>query len=121
MNAETTTNNHARNLVLLAGFTAGLADFLFASITRVMNGGSLRGISVGAAHQSDRIVDNDLAIGYWLVRRASREQQKHAERWQAIPGEHLVPVPRPAVHRSLPREISVRQRRDAPALESASD
>ena len=40
MNAETTTNNHARNLVLLAGFTAGLADFLFASITRVMNGGS---------------------------------------------------------------------------------
>ena len=40
MNAETTTNNHARNLVLLAGFTAGLADLLFASITRVMNGGS---------------------------------------------------------------------------------
>jgi hypothetical protein len=40
MNAETTTNNHARNLVLLAGFTAGLADFLFASITRVMSGGS---------------------------------------------------------------------------------
>ena len=40
MNTETTTNNHARNLVLLAGFTAGLADFLFASITRVMNGGS---------------------------------------------------------------------------------
>ena len=40
MNAETTTNNRARNLVLLAGFTAGLADFLFASITRVMNGGS---------------------------------------------------------------------------------
>jgi hypothetical protein len=26
--------------VLLAGFTAGLADFLFASITRVMSGGS---------------------------------------------------------------------------------
>ena len=40
MNAATTTNNHARNLVLLAGFTAGLADLLFASITRVMNGGS---------------------------------------------------------------------------------
>ena len=40
MNADSTTNNHARNLVLLAGFTAGLADFLFASITRVMNGGS---------------------------------------------------------------------------------
>ena len=40
MKAETTTNNHARNLVLLAGFTAGLADFLFASITRVMSGGS---------------------------------------------------------------------------------
>ena len=40
MNAGTTTNNHARNLVLLAGFTAGLADFLFASITRVMSGGS---------------------------------------------------------------------------------
>ena len=40
MNAETTTNNHARKLVLLAGFTAGLADLLFASITRVMNGGS---------------------------------------------------------------------------------
>src|SRR6187551_2357327 len=40
MKAETTTNNHARNLVLLAGFMAGLADFLFASITRVMNGGS---------------------------------------------------------------------------------
>jgi len=40
MNAESTTNNHARNRVLLAGFTAGLADFLFASITRVMNGGS---------------------------------------------------------------------------------
>jgi len=40
MKAESTTNNHARNLVLLAGFMAGLADFLFASITRVMNGGS---------------------------------------------------------------------------------
>jgi len=40
MKAESTTNNHARNLVLLAGFTAGLADFLFASITRAMNGGS---------------------------------------------------------------------------------
>ena len=40
MNAETTTNNHARNLVLLAGFTAGLADFLFASIKRWMSGGS---------------------------------------------------------------------------------
>ena len=40
MNAATTTNNSARNLVLLAGFTAGLADFLFASITRTMNGGS---------------------------------------------------------------------------------
>jgi hypothetical protein len=40
MNAEATTNNHTRNLVLLAGFTAGLADFLFASITRVMSGGS---------------------------------------------------------------------------------
>ena len=35
-----TTNNHARNLVLLAGFTAGLADFLFASIKRAMNGGA---------------------------------------------------------------------------------
>ena len=40
MNAETTTNNHARKLVLLACFTAGLADLLFASITRVMSGGS---------------------------------------------------------------------------------
>ncbi len=40
MNTETTTNKHARNLVLLAGFTAGLADFLFASITRAMSGGS---------------------------------------------------------------------------------
>lgn len=40
MNATTTTNNSARNRVLLAGFTAGLADFLFASIKRTMNGGS---------------------------------------------------------------------------------
>ena len=40
MNAETTTNNYARRMVLLAGFTAGLADFLFASIKRTMNGGS---------------------------------------------------------------------------------
>jgi len=40
MNTESTTNNHARNMVLLAGFTAGLADFLFASITRTMNGGA---------------------------------------------------------------------------------
>jgi hypothetical protein len=40
MTPATTTNNTARNLVLLAGFTAGLADILFASITRMMNGGS---------------------------------------------------------------------------------
>jgi hypothetical protein len=40
MNAETMTNNYARRMVLLAGFTAGLADFLFASITRTMKGGS---------------------------------------------------------------------------------
>ena len=40
MNADTTTNNYARRMVLLAGFTAGLADFLFASITRTMSGGS---------------------------------------------------------------------------------
>ena len=32
--------NYVRNLVLLAGFTAGLADFLFASIKRTMNGGA---------------------------------------------------------------------------------
>jgi len=40
MSATTTTNNSARTLVLLAGFTAGLADFLFASIKRTMSGGS---------------------------------------------------------------------------------
>ena len=40
MNDATTTNNSARNRVLLAGFTAGLADFLFASIKRTMSGGS---------------------------------------------------------------------------------
>src|SRR5512147_2374169 len=40
MSAEKSTNNHARTMVLLAGFTAGLADFLFASIKRAMNGGS---------------------------------------------------------------------------------
>jgi len=40
MNTGTTTNNYARNMVLLAGFTAGLADFLFASITRATSGGS---------------------------------------------------------------------------------
>jgi hypothetical protein len=39
MTAET-TNNTARRMVLLAGFTAGLADFLFASIKRSMNGGA---------------------------------------------------------------------------------
>jgi hypothetical protein len=37
---NTITNNHARAMVLLAGFTAGFADFLFASIMRTMNGGS---------------------------------------------------------------------------------
>ena len=40
MNVSETTNNIARRMVLLAGFTAGLADFLFASIKRTMNGGS---------------------------------------------------------------------------------
>jgi len=56
MNTATTTNHSARNLVLLAGFTAGLADFLFASITRTMNGGSwmdpwkgVAGCLIGAA------------------------------------------------------------------------
>jgi hypothetical protein len=38
MNIRST--NYTRNMVLLAGFTAGLADFLFASITRTMNGGA---------------------------------------------------------------------------------
>jgi hypothetical protein len=40
MHAATTTNYYARNMVLLAGFTAGLADFLFASIKRTMSGGA---------------------------------------------------------------------------------
>jgi len=40
MATGTTANYYARNMVLLAGFTAGLADFLFASITRTMNGGA---------------------------------------------------------------------------------
>jgi hypothetical protein len=37
---KTAANNYSRNMVLLAGFTAGLADFLFASITRSMAGGA---------------------------------------------------------------------------------
>jgi hypothetical protein len=40
MDTATTTQRLARNGILLAGFTAGLADFLFASIKRSMNGGS---------------------------------------------------------------------------------
>ena len=40
MNSASTSNNPTRTFVLLAGFTAGLADFLFASIKRTMNGGS---------------------------------------------------------------------------------
>lgn len=40
MSSATTPNNNARPLVLLAGFTAGLADFLFASIQRATSGGS---------------------------------------------------------------------------------
>ena len=40
MSSATTPNNNARTLVFLAGFTAGLADFLFASIKRATSGGS---------------------------------------------------------------------------------
>jgi len=40
MNTPSTTGHYARNMVLLAGFTSGVADFLFASIQRSMNGGS---------------------------------------------------------------------------------
>lgn len=40
MNPATSPNNPARALVLLAGFSAGLADFLFASIKRATSGGS---------------------------------------------------------------------------------
>ena len=40
MSSATTPNNNTRTLVFLAGFTAGLADFLFASIKRATSGGS---------------------------------------------------------------------------------
>jgi len=66
MNAETTTNNYARRMVLLAGFTAGLADFLFASIKRTMNGGSWmdpwKGVAYGLLGQAARDGGVEMAL-----------------------------------------------------------
>jgi hypothetical protein len=43
------TNNRALRAILLGGFSAGLADFLFASIKRTMDGGEWTNVWKGVA------------------------------------------------------------------------
>jgi hypothetical protein len=96
---NTPATNYTRGLVWLAGFTAGLADFLFASITRQMNGGAwtdpwkgVAGCLIGQAAREGggEIVLLGAALHFFICFVAAALLYLILKKWPALPRQWLL-------------------------------